>query len=114
MLKRQVFNIILLILVSQAFTEDLKALDACYENSPRFYLPHVSLETLENIKTELIHDHHTKKLLLENYVEKEKAQSKLVKCVEELMKQNQFKVLEKFVEEVLDPLDFGTFPMISF
>jgi len=108
----------LLVLISQVSNEEPSninnVLNACYDNSPRFYYTNICLETIENIKEGLVQDLQTKRVIMENTAERERAKNKLLKCTEELLRQNQFKALEKFIEDVLDPLDYGKIPLRFF
>lgn len=104
---------ILFALISCTFSSDLinlEALETCYENLASFSDHQLSLEAIERIKVSIIQNTEAKQVLLDNSFELSKAKMKLLKCTEELMKRNQFRALERFVEEVLDPLDIDFSP----
>lgn len=96
------------VLLIQAFANDLvdlSSLDICNEGALQFHDSQFALGTVELIKSRLIKNTETKMLLLATPYELEKAKAKLLRCTEELMRQNQFKAIEKLIEDVLDPLD---------
>lgn len=98
------------VLLIQAFANDLvdlSSLDVCNEGALQFHDSQFALGTIELIKSRLIKNTETKLLLLATPYELEKAKAKLLRCTEELMRQNQFKAIENLIEDVLDPLDLG-------
>ena len=111
MLNQHVLPLLLLFsLLSASFSNDLVNLDAletCYENVAQFSDHGPALEAIERIRIGIIQNNEVKQVLLDNSFEMSKAKLKLLKCTEELMRRNQFRALEKFVEQVLDPLDLG-------
>jgi len=101
---------VLFSLLSASLCSDLVNLDAletCYENIAQFSDLSPALEAIERIRIGIIENNEVRQVLLGNSFEMSKAKMKLLKCTEELMRRNQFRALEKFVEQVLDPLDLG-------
>jgi len=112
MISLKIFYVLISLVIFKSFAVELfsaDSLDICIENPGALAETNFALKTIENIKNQIIGNNEVKQLLLGNPSELDKARLGLLKCTEELMKKSQFKALEQFIEEVLDPLDLGNF-----
>jgi len=104
-------TLFIILLFSTAYSLDLSGLDFLenyYQNPVQFSDSNSASDIVERIKVFLIQTPATKQALLDSASDLEAARGKLLRCVEEFMKRNQFKAIEKLIQEVLDPLDLGT------
>ena len=104
------FALFIVLLLSVGYSLDLSGLDFLdnyYHNPVHFSDSNSASDIVERIKVLLIQTPATKQALLDNPSDLEAARVKLFRCVEELMKRNQFRAIEKLIQEVLDPLDLG-------
>jgi len=101
-------TLFIILLFSTAYSLDLSGLDFLenyYQNPVQFSDSNSASDIVERIKVFLIQAPATKQALLDNASDLETTRVKLLRCVEEFMKRNQFKAIEKLIQEVLDPLD---------
>jgi hypothetical protein len=102
-----------LLLVTIVSAQNLPTVSNCFQSIHTQNEEKPLVELVENMKAEVERNSEVIQTILDNPSEFESLKNKVARCAEELLKKSQFKVLEQFIDHVLQPLTIGYFAFFA-
>lgn len=96
---------VFLILVNCASAQTFSTVSNCYQSIHTLNEDKALMETIEIMKLEIEKNPELKRTILDNPSQLESIKQSVSRCAEELLKKSQFKVLEYFIDSVLQQLE---------